>query len=89
MNVVAERDFERFEHIFFVEAEALAIGDVTNVCAEFAVGPEEIADVAEKLFDFVVLLDQRGDIARGSRGGNILQRLCRIVDRTAHLERLG
>ena len=75
VDIVAERDFQRFEHVFFVEAEALAVGDVADVGAELAVGPEEIADVAEHFLDVIVLLDQRGDIAGGARGGNILQRL--------------
>ena len=72
INIVAERDLQRFQHVFVVEAKTLAVGDITDVRAKFAVGPEEVADVTEKLFDFVVLLDQRGDIACGARGGNVL-----------------
>jgi hypothetical protein len=47
MNVIAEWDLERFEHVFFVEAKSLTVGDVADVGAKFAVGPEKISDVAE------------------------------------------
>ena len=75
VHVFAQRNFQRFQNIFIVEAEALAVGYVADVGAEFAVGPEEIADRGEELLDVIVLLDQRGDIAGGARGGNVLQRL--------------
>src|SRR5260370_10796713 len=44
VNIFAERNLQCFEHVLFVEAEALAIGDVTHIGTEFSISPEEIAD---------------------------------------------
>ena len=75
VRVFAERNFQRFQHIFFVEAEALAVGDVAHVGAELAVGPQEISDRCEQVLDVIVLFDQRCDVAGRARRGNILERL--------------
>src|SRR5690349_18409976 len=75
IGVFAERNLERFENVFFVEAEALAVGDVADVGAELAIGPEEITDRSEQLLDVIVLLDELRDVARGTRGGNVFERL--------------
>src|SRR5258708_22478952 len=75
VDIFAERNFERFKNAFFVEAEALAIGNVAHVRAEFAVGPEEIADRCQQLLDVIILLDELRYITGGTRGGYILQRL--------------
>src|SRR5229473_3977589 len=69
VDVFAQRNFQCFEHVLFVEAEALTIGDVTYVRAEFSISPEEIADRGEQLLDVIVLLDELGDVARGPRRG--------------------
>jgi hypothetical protein len=47
VNVFAERNLQRFQCIFFVEAEALTIRNVAHVGAELAVGPQKIADGGE------------------------------------------
>ena len=73
--VFAQRNFQRCEQLLFVEAEALAVGDIAHVGAKFAVGPKKIADGAEQILDFVVPFDQFGDIAGGARRANIFQRL--------------
>ena len=81
--VFAERNFQRGEQLLFVKTEALPIGNVPHVRAKFAVGPQEIADRGEQMFDFVVPLDQVGDVAGRARRANILQRLRRLrVERT-------
>ncbi len=75
IHIFAERNFQRLEDVLFVETEALAIGDVAHVRAEFSVGPKEITDGRQQLIDVVVLLDQFGDIAGGAGGGDIFERL--------------
>ena len=65
-----------------MESEALAVGDVTDVGAELAVGPEEIADRGQELLDVIVLLDQLGDVAGRAGCGNVLYRLCRLGVKT-------
>src|SRR5437016_1016554 len=78
VNVFAQRNFQRFENVLFVETETLAVRDVTHVGAKFAVGPEKIADRSQQLLDVIVLLDELGDVAGGTRGGNVRQRLRRL-----------
>src|SRR5882724_10748904 len=78
VSVIAERNFDRFEHGFVMETEALAVGDVTHVSTELAVGPQKIADRREQLLDMIVLLDQLRDIAGGARRGDVVERLRRL-----------
>src|SRR5260370_36855622 len=54
VDILAQRNFQRFEDILIVEAEALAVCDVAHVGAEFSVGPEKIADRSEQLLDVIV-----------------------------------
>ena len=61
-----------------MEAEALAVRDVAHVAAQLAVGPEEIADRGKQVLDVIVLLDERGHVAGGARGGNVFERLRRL-----------
>jgi hypothetical protein len=75
VNVFAEGNLQRLQHIFFVEAEALAIGNIAHVGAELAVGPQKITDGGEQMLDVIVLLDQRRYVAGCARRGNILERL--------------
>src|SRR6266446_7005359 len=65
-----------------MEAETLAVGDVTHVGAEFSIGPEEIADGGQQLFDMIVLFDELRYIARGARRGNVRERLRRLRIKT-------
>src|ERR1700721_4023509 len=76
--VFTQRDFESGEQLLFVKTEALAVGDVAYVSAKFSVGPEEIADGAEKIFNFVVALDQFSDVTGGARRANVIERLRRL-----------
>src|SRR5438876_3294298 len=71
VNVFAQRNFQRFENVLFVETKALSIGNVPDVGAKFAIGPEKIADRSQQLLDVIVLLDELGDVAGGTRGGNV------------------
>src|SRR5579859_7033978 len=73
VDVFAERNFDGFEKRFVVEAEALAVGNVTDVRAELAVGPKKVADYREKIFDFVVALDKFRNVAGGARGGDVFE----------------
>src|SRR5262249_16137442 len=75
VDVFAERNFERFENVFFVEAEALAVCDVPHVRAELAVGPEEIPDRRKQLLDVIVLLDELRNVTRSARGRDVFERL--------------
>src|SRR5260370_34544606 len=44
VDILAQRNFQCFERVLFVEAETLAVGHVTHVGAELSIGPKEIAD---------------------------------------------
>jgi len=76
--IFAERHLERRDQRLFVRAEALAICHVAYIGAEFAVGPQKIADGGEHFFNLIVLLDQISNIAGRARRGNIVQRLRRL-----------
>src|SRR6266704_527167 len=87
--ILTERNFQRFEHTLFVEAEALAIGNVTNVGAKFSIRPKEIANRREQLLDVIILLDELRNVAGRTRRGDILQRLrgLRVEPRARHVLR--
>src|SRR5260370_5050086 len=78
VGVFAQRNFQRFKHTLFVEAEALAIGNVAHVGTKFSVSPKKIANRREQLLDVIVLLDELRYVARGARRGNVFQRLRRL-----------
>ena len=78
VDIFAQRNFQCFENVLFVETKALSIGNVPDVGAKFAIGPEKIADRSQQLLDVIVLLDELGDVAGGTRGGNVRQRLRRL-----------
>src|SRR5215475_5705024 len=62
IDIIAERHLDGGENVFVVMAEALPVLHVTDVGAEFAVGPEEIADGREQVLDVVVLLDELSNV---------------------------
>src|SRR6267154_2228770 len=78
VNIFAQRNLQRLQHIFFAEAEALAISNIAHVRAKLAVGPQEISDRGEQMLDVIILLDQGSDVAGRTRRGNILERLRRL-----------
>src|SRR5262249_14228715 len=89
IDVFAERDFNSFENVFLVEAEALAVRDIANVRTEFAVGPQEIPDGCERVLDVIVLLDELRDIAGRASRGDVRKRLCglRVKANARHILR--
>src|SRR6266704_4758137 len=78
VDIFAERNFQRFEDVLFVEAKALAIGNVAHVGAKFSVSPKKIANRRQQLLDVIVLLDELRNVAGRARRGDILQRLRRL-----------
>jgi hypothetical protein len=70
-----EWNLQRFQHIFFAEAEALAVGNIAHVSAKLAIGPQKLSDGGEQVLDVIVPLDQRGNVAGRARRGNIFERL--------------
>src|SRR5690348_8288878 len=74
VEVFAERNFDRFEQLLFVKAKSLPVGDIADIRAKLSVGPEKISDGCQQLLDFVVALDQLGDVAGGARRANVLER---------------
>src|SRR6266851_4722894 len=89
VGVFAQRNFQRFEHILFVEAEALAIGNVAHVGAKFSVRPKKIANRREQLLDVIVLFDELRNVARRARRGNVFERLrgLRVEPHAGHILR--
>src|SRR5262249_26327048 len=89
IDVFAKRNLNRFKNVCVAEAESLAVGDVTNVRAELAVGPQEVADRREQVLDVIVLLDELSDIAGRARSGDIRERLrrLRVETHTRHVLR--
>src|SRR5260370_5119848 len=75
VDVFAERNFQRFEDVLFVEAETLAIGNVAHVGAKFSIRPKEVANRCQQLLDVIVLLDELRNVARRTRRGNVFERL--------------
>src|SRR5882757_706384 len=78
VNIFAQRNLQRLQHIFFAEAEALAIGNIAHVRAKLSIGPQEISDRGEQMLDVIILLDQGSDVAGRTRRRNILERLRRL-----------
>src|SRR5262249_20320357 len=78
VHIFAKRNLNRGKDVLIVKAEALAVGDVADVRTELAVGPEEIADGSEQVFDVIVLLDQLGNIAGSASSSDITERLSRL-----------
>src|SRR6266851_4795010 len=71
VDILAERNFDGFENIFFVKTESLPVGDVAHVRAQFPIGPEEIPDRRQQMLDLIVLLDELGHVAGHARRANV------------------
>src|SRR5882724_7168115 len=65
VNIFAERNLQRLQHIFFAKSEALAVSNIAHVRAKLSIGPQEISD-------------RGSDVAGRARRGNILERLRRL-----------
>src|SRR6266566_5307702 len=89
VDIFAERNFQRFEDVLFVEAKALAIGNVAHVGAKFSIRPKEIANRRQQLLDVIVLFDELRNVAGRARRGDILQRLrgLRVEPHAGHILR--
>src|SRR6266700_3067967 len=89
VDIFAERNFQRFEDVLFVEAKALAIGNVAHVGAKFSIRPKEIANRSEQLLDVIVLFDELRNVARRTRRGNVFEGLrgLRVEPHAGHVLR--